>query len=48
MNVQNFRSIRDETLNFDNLTALVGSNGSGKSSLLRALELFHIGKATSY
>ena len=44
MNVQNFRSIRDETLNFDNLTALVGSNGSGKSSLLRVLELFHIGK----
>ena len=44
MNVKNFRSIRDGTLNFDNLTALVGPNGSGKSSFLRALEMFHMGK----
>jgi len=38
--VQNYRSILDETLPFDQLTALVGPNGSGKSSFLRALELF--------
>ena len=40
MNVNNFRSIFDETLDFDNLTALVGANGSGKSSFLHSLELF--------
>jgi len=37
----NFRSILDETLNCENLTALVGANGSGKSSFLRGLELFY-------
>lgn len=42
MNVKNFRSILDETLHFDNLTALVGANGSGKSSFLHALELFQV------
>lgn len=41
MRVKNFRSIQDETLHFDNLTALVGANGSGKSSFLHAMELFH-------
>jgi len=40
MRVKNFRSILDETLHFDNLTALVGANGSGKSSFLHAMELF--------
>jgi putative ATP-dependent endonuclease of OLD family len=38
--VRNFRSISDEVVEFDSLTALVGRNGSGKSALLRALELF--------
>jgi len=38
--VKNFRSIKDETLYCDKLTALVGANGSGKSSFLHALELF--------
>ena len=42
--VKNFRSIYDETLKFDNLTALVGANGSGKSSFLHALELFRLEK----
>lgn len=41
MGVKNFRSILDETLNFEELTALVGANGSGKSTFLRALELFY-------
>ena len=41
--VQRFRSIKDQTLECDNLTALVGPNGSGKSSFLRALELFYAG-----
>lgn len=39
--VQNFRSILDETLECAELTAMVGVNGAGKSSFLRALELFY-------
>ncbi|MFH2012981.1 MAG: ATP-dependent endonuclease [Pseudomonadota bacterium] len=39
--VQNFRSILNETLSFDALTALVGPNGVGKSNFLRALVLFY-------
>ena len=37
----NFRSILNESLPCDSLTALVGRNGSGKSSFLSALELFY-------
>ena len=39
--VKNFRSLRDATLSCDRLTAIVGRNGTGKSSFLRALELFY-------
>ena len=39
--VKNFRSLRDATLPCDRLTAIVGRNGTGKSSFLRALELFY-------
>lgn len=39
--VRNFRSLKDSTLVCDHLTALVGRNGTGKSSFLRALELFY-------
>ncbi len=39
--VQNYRSILNETLHCERLTALVGANGTGKSSFLRALELFY-------
>ena len=38
--VKNFRSIRDETLDCEDLTVLVGANGSGKSSFLHAIDLF--------
>lgn len=38
--VENFRSIKDEALICDDLTALVGPNGAGKSSFLRALLVF--------
>ena len=41
VHVKNFRSILDESLTCDSLTALVGRNGSGKSSFLMALELFY-------
>jgi len=39
--VRNFRSIKDETLGCDKLTALVGPNGAGKSSFLKALDMFY-------
>lgn len=39
--IQNFRSILNETISFDSLTALVGPNGAGKSNILRALVLFY-------
>ena len=41
VHVKNFRSILDESLQCDSLTALVGRNGAGKSSFLRALEFFY-------
>jgi putative ATP-dependent endonuclease of OLD family len=39
--VKNFRSIKDAHLDFDNMTALLGRNGSGKSSFLYAIETFY-------
>ena len=39
--VKNFRSILDETLELDSLTALVGRNGAGKSTFLSAIDLFY-------
>jgi len=39
--VKNFRSIREEHIDFDNLTALLGRNGAGKSSFLYAIETFY-------
>ncbi|MEN6320752.1 MAG: ATP-dependent endonuclease [Syntrophaceae bacterium] len=41
LHVKNFRSLLDERIDCDNLTVLVGRNGAGKSSFLRALELFY-------
>jgi len=41
LRVENLCSILDETIECDNLTVLVGRNGTGKSSFLRALELFY-------
>jgi hypothetical protein len=39
--VRNFRSIKHASLHCENLTALVGANGVGKSTFLRALEFFY-------
>lgn len=39
--VKNFRAIKDEVLQCDDLTALVGRNGSGKSSFLYAIDIFY-------
>lgn len=41
IHVKNFRSIYDETLTCENLTALIGPNGTGKSSFLKAIDLFY-------
>lgn len=41
IHVKNFRSIYDEKISCERLTALVGANGSGKSSFLHALRLFY-------
>lgn len=41
IHVKNFRSILEASLSCDYLTALVGRNGSGKSSFLNALEIFY-------
>ena len=39
--IKNFRSIQNASFTCDSLTALVGRNGTGKSSFLSALELFY-------
>jgi putative ATP-dependent endonuclease of OLD family len=38
--VEGYRCIKDMTIDFDELTALIGSGGVGKSAFLRALEWF--------
>ena len=40
LRIQNFRSFKDQTINFDDYTCFVGANGSGKSTILTALNLF--------
>ena len=46
IHVQRFRSIFDATLKCDQLTAMVGANGAGKSTFLRALAIFYNPNAT--
>lgn len=38
--ISNFRSIKNETIEFDEYTCFVGANGSGKSNVLNALNIF--------
>lgn len=38
--IRNFRSIRDQTVECDEYTCFVGANGSGKSNILHALNVF--------
>lgn len=40
LKLKNFRAYREVTVNFDDLTVLVGKNDAGKSTVLEALELF--------
>jgi len=39
--VKRFQSVVVETLHCANFTALVGANGAGKSTFLRAVEVFY-------
>ena len=41
IHVRNYRSIREERISCNSLTALVGRNGAGKSAFLNALEVFY-------
>lgn len=41
--IENFRSIRDLTCDFSDVTSLIGPNGAGKSNVLRAMEWFFNG-----
>lgn len=38
--LENFRSFKDETVNFDDYTCFIGPNGVGKSTVFHALNLF--------
>ena len=40
LRVQNFRAFKDESLELDSYTCLVGQNGAGKSTWLAALNIF--------
>jgi putative ATP-dependent endonuclease of OLD family len=40
IHIKNYRSLEDVTITPNNILALVGGNNSGKSSVLKALELF--------
>jgi predicted ATP-dependent endonuclease of OLD family len=40
LRIQNFRSFKDETIELDPYTCLVGPNGCGKSTVLTALNVF--------
>lgn len=41
--VQNFRSLRDVSIDFEEVTTFIGPNGVGKSTVLRALDWFFNG-----
>lgn len=41
--IKNFRSLKDFNIVFDSVTTLIGPNGTGKSTVLRALDWFFNG-----
>lgn len=46
LKIQNYRSCENVTIQFDSLHALVGANGAGKSTILRAMDfLFNPAKS---
>ena len=48
LHIQNFRCLEDIAIPLDDLTVLIGANGAGKSSVLRALDwFFNVGSLDS-
>ncbi|WP_202754314.1 MULTISPECIES: ATP-dependent nuclease [Burkholderia cepacia complex] len=45
--IKNFRTLKDVAIPFDSVTTLIGPNGTGKSTVLRALDWFFNGKPGS-
>ncbi len=45
--IKNFRTLKNVTIPFDCVTTLIGPNGTGKSTVLRALDWFFNGKPGS-
>ncbi|MCK4444734.1 MAG: ATP-dependent endonuclease, partial [Thermoplasmata archaeon] len=43
VSIENYRSIKDVTVNLQNLTGLIGENNVGKTNILTALDLFFRG-----
>lgn len=41
--IKNFRALKDVNIDFDSITTLIGPNGTGKSTILRALDWFFNG-----
>ena len=41
LEVKNFRSLKDISLECEELTTILGRNGSGKSTILKALDVFY-------
>ncbi|MBC2676318.1 retron Eco8 family effector endonuclease [Listeria booriae] len=39
--IKNFKSIQNVSLNIDNMTCLIGKNGSGKSNIIKAIDYFY-------
>ncbi|SKA95796.1 Predicted ATP-dependent endonuclease of the OLD family, contains P-loop ATPase and TOPRIM domains [Agreia bicolorata] len=42
--IRNFRTLKDVSVTFDSITTFIGPNGTGKSTVLRALDWFFNGK----
>lgn len=42
--IRNFRTLKDVTIAFDKVTTFIGPNGTGKSTVLRALDWYFNGK----
>ncbi|MBU9569707.1 ATP-dependent nuclease [Burkholderia multivorans] len=42
--IKNFRTLKDVAIPFDSVTTLIGPNGTGKSTVLRALDWFFNGR----
>lgn len=36
--IQNFRAIKDETISFEDLSVIIGNNGSSKTTILEAIQ----------